>query len=269
MKNRAWLVYLVAAVVASIVYFAVGQNSFLFNLIGLSSPILILVAIHIHKPERRAPWLLIAFGQFVFIAGDVVSYNYARFAAAIPTVFPLDFTFNPKATFPFPGPADALYLLVYPFLTAGIFLLIRARNPGRDRAGLIDSLLVAIGLGTVSWVFLIAPYTELTDLEMKVKLTAMAYPVADLLLAGFGDPPRRRCRPQAAGLLPDDGGDRRPLRDGRDLRLVRPVHGGGLPAGERPARGRMARLLRVAGDGGTASRRCTSSPIEPPHPMSG
>ncbi|MGZ8566369.1 MAG: GAF domain-containing protein, partial [Actinomycetota bacterium] len=185
MKNRAWLVYLVAAVVASIVYFLVGQNSVLFNLIGLSSAILILVAIHIHKPERRAPWVLIALGQFVFIAGDVVSYNYARFAAAIPTVFPLDFTFNPEGDVPFPGPADALYLLVYPFLTAGIFLLIRARNPGRDRAGLIDSLLVAIGLGTVSWVFLIAPYTEFTDLETKVKLTAMAYPVADLLLAGF------------------------------------------------------------------------------------
>ena len=183
MKNRAWLVYLVAATLATIVYFLLGQNSLLFNLIGLSSPILILVAVHIHKPERRAPWILIALGQFVFIAGDVVSYNYARFAASIPKLFPLDFTFNPDGDVPFPGPADALYLLVYPFLTAGILLLIRARNPGRDRAGLIDSALVAIGLGTVSWVFLIAPYNDITDLEMKVRLTAMAYPVADLLLA--------------------------------------------------------------------------------------
>ena len=77
-------------------YFAVGQNSVLFNLIGLSSADPDPGRVHIHKPERRAPWVLIALGQFVFIAGDVVSYNYARFAAAIPTVFPLDFTFNPR-----------------------------------------------------------------------------------------------------------------------------------------------------------------------------
>ncbi|HEY7477769.1 MAG TPA: EAL domain-containing protein, partial [Actinomycetota bacterium] len=185
MKNRAWLVYLVAGIVASLAYFWVGQNSFVFNLIGLSSPILILVAIHLHRPEHRAPWILIALGQFVFIAGDVVSYNYHRFAASIPSLFPLVYTpESPEGVVPFPGPADALYLLVYPFLTVGILLMIRARNPGRDRAGLIDSLLVAIGLGTVSWVFLIAPYTQLTDLELPVKLTAMAYPLADLLLAG-------------------------------------------------------------------------------------
>jgi diguanylate cyclase (GGDEF)-like protein/PAS domain S-box-containing protein len=184
MKDRAWLVYPAVAVAATAIYFAFGHDSFLFNLIGLSSPVLILVAVRLHKPDRRAPWFLIAAGQFLFIAGDVVSYNYVRFSEALPQVFPLDFTHNPMGDVPFPGPADVLYLSVYPCLIAGVMLLIQARNPGSDRASLLDSMMVAIGVGTVTWVLLIAPYLDIADLDLKIKLTAMAYPMMDLLLAG-------------------------------------------------------------------------------------
>ena len=87
-RNRAWIVYPVAAVAATVGYYVLGHNSYLFNVIGLTSPVLILVAVRLHKPERRAPWFLIAAGQFLFIAGDVVSYNYERFnlvaAAGLP-----------------------------------------------------------------------------------------------------------------------------------------------------------------------------------------
>ncbi|MGZ8631139.1 MAG: putative bifunctional diguanylate cyclase/phosphodiesterase [Actinomycetota bacterium] len=183
MKNRAWIVYPVLAVAATALYYMLGHNSFLFNVIGLSSPVLILVAVHMHQPEKRAPWLLIAAGQFLFIAGDVVSYNYVHFSDAFPRLFPLEFAFNPMGDVPFPGPADVLYLSVYPCLIAGVMLLIRARNPGRDRPSLLDSAMVAIGVGTVSWVLLIAPYLDIADLDLKIKLTAMAYPLMDLLLA--------------------------------------------------------------------------------------
>ncbi len=182
-RNRAWIVYPVAAVVATAVYYVLGNNSYLFNVVGLTSPVLILVAVRLHKPERRAPWFLIAAGQFLFIAGDVVSYNYERFSLVLPQLFPLDFAFNPAGDVPFPGPADLLYLSVYPCLIAGVIMLIHARNPGRDRASLLDSSMVAIGVGTVTWVLLIAPYLDIADLDLKIKLTAMAYPVMDLLLA--------------------------------------------------------------------------------------
>ena len=65
-KNRAWIVYPVVAVAATVVYYVLGHNSYLFNVIGLTSPVLILVAVQLHKPERRAPWFLIAAGQFLF-----------------------------------------------------------------------------------------------------------------------------------------------------------------------------------------------------------
>ena len=116
----------------------------------------------------------------------------------LPQLFPLDYAFNPAGDVPFPGPADAAVpARSIPCLIAGLLLLIQARNPGRDRASLLDSLMVAIGVGTVSWVLLIAPYIHIADLDLKIKLTAMAYPVMDLLLAVGGDPPRGRRRPQA------------------------------------------------------------------------
>ena len=182
MKSRAWFIYPVLAVAATAVYYVVGQNSLLFNLVGLASPVLIIVAVRMHRPENPWPWYLIAIGQFLFIAGDVVSYNYELFNLVFPRVFWLDYAFNPMGDVPFPGIADALYLAVYPALIAGVLLMIHARTPGRDRASLLDSLMVAIGVGTISWVLLISPYIHITDLDLKIKLTAMAYPTMDLLL---------------------------------------------------------------------------------------
>jgi hypothetical protein len=54
----------------------------------------------------------------------------------------------------------------------------------RDRASLIDSLIIAVGVGTLSWVFLLAPYAYDQSLTLIQKLTAMAYPIMDLILFG-------------------------------------------------------------------------------------
>ncbi len=103
------------------------------------------------------------------MAGDVITYNYERFFGNAP---------------PFPSIGDLFYLSVYPFLIAGVLMLVRRRSPGRDRASLIDSLIIAVGVGTLSWVFLLAPYAHDQSLTLLEKLTAMAYPIMDLLLFG-------------------------------------------------------------------------------------
>ena len=61
------------------------------------------------------------------------------------------------------------------------------------------------------------------------------------------DPTRRGSGAQTGGLLPDDRGDRGPVRDRRDLRVVRPVHGERLPARSRLPRVRMDGVLRAPG----------------------
>ena len=75
-----------------------------------------------------------------------------------------------------------LYLSVYPCLIAGILMLVRKRNPGRDRESLIDSLIVAIGIGVISWVFLMVPTAADSESTLLQKVTSMGYPFMDLVL---------------------------------------------------------------------------------------
>ena len=129
MKRRAWLAYLVTVVAALVAYLFVPglRRGWVFNLIAVSSPIAILWAVRTWKPKARTPWYLFALGLSLFVAGDVITYNYDKIFGA---------------ELPFPSIGDILYLSVYPCLIAGIVLLVRERNPGRDRESIIDSLIV-------------------------------------------------------------------------------------------------------------------------------
>ena len=65
-------------------------------------------------------------------------------------------------------------------MVAALAFMIRKRS-GRDRAAVIDSLIVGIAASLLSWVVLIKPYTE-GALALSVRLTSIAYPVTDLML---------------------------------------------------------------------------------------
>jgi diguanylate cyclase (GGDEF)-like protein/PAS domain S-box-containing protein len=143
------------------------RQGWFFNLISLSSPVAIVVAVRMWKPTVRAPWYLFALGQTFFVIGDVITYNYDQFFGT---------------ELPYPSLGDVAYLLVYPCLVGGLLLLIRQRNPGRDRDSVIDSLIVAIGVGTMQWVFLMSPVAHDSASTLLQKLVGMAYPFMDLIL---------------------------------------------------------------------------------------
>src|SRR5918996_840648 len=170
MRQRAWLFYLIGGFLVTgifLVTFIDGSRiGPLFNLIAISSPIAILIAVRMWKPDARWPWYLFALGQALFVAGDVITYNYERFFGV---------------ALPFPSVGDVFYLSVYPCLVLGLLLLVRWRNPGGDRESVIDSLIVAIGIGTISWVFLLSPIAQDSTSSLLQRATAMAYPVMDLI----------------------------------------------------------------------------------------
>jgi PAS domain S-box-containing protein len=170
MRQRAWLAYLVAGFsVAGLYLFGPSALNIgpVFNAIGASSVIAILVSLKLNKPEYKAPWRLFALGQAFFVAGDIISYNYERFF---------------HTALPYPAISDLLYLSVYPCLITGLLLLIRRRTPGGDRASLIDSFIIVVGASVLSWVYLMAPYAQDPSLTLFQKLISMAYPLMDLLL---------------------------------------------------------------------------------------
>ena len=169
MKSRAWVLYLSGGVAALLGFLFLPhmRQGWVFNLISLSSPVAIVVAVRMWKPTVRAPWYLFALGQTFFVVGDVITYNYEQFFGT---------------ELPYPSIGDVAYLLVYPCLVGGLLLLIRERNPGRDRDSVIDSLIVAIGVGTMQWLFLMSPVAHDSASTLLQKIVGMAYPFMDLIL---------------------------------------------------------------------------------------
>jgi diguanylate cyclase (GGDEF)-like protein/PAS domain S-box-containing protein len=167
-----WAWYAATAALVAALYLGGPLNSGpVFNLLGASAAVAIIAGTRRHAPRARAGWQLIALGQTLFVAGDVIAYNYeALFGGELP----------------FPSMADPFYLAIYPCLVVGLMVLLRASNPSRDRGTLIDALVMTVGVGTLSWVFLMAPYAHDASLGTLAKATSLAYPLMDLLLLGVG-----------------------------------------------------------------------------------
>jgi diguanylate cyclase (GGDEF)-like protein/PAS domain S-box-containing protein len=169
---RPWVAYPVVVAVVAVLYLAGPLHAGpVFNLLGASSAVAVLAGVRRYRPRGRTAWDLIALGLALFVAGDVLAYNY-------------DGLFG--GPLPFPSIADPFYLAIYPCLVLGLLMLLRLSDPMRDRATLIDALVVTIGVGTLSWVFLMAPYAHDATLTLLAKLTSIAYPMMDLLLVAVG-----------------------------------------------------------------------------------
>jgi diguanylate cyclase (GGDEF)-like protein/PAS domain S-box-containing protein len=165
-----WQLYLGAGALLCALYVWVppfAASGPVFNLLGLSPVVAIVVGIRRHKPASRGPWIWFAVGMTLFWLGDLYTYSYPRLFGA---------------DVPFPSLGDGAYLAVYPALMAGLLMLIRRRNPESDRAGVIDSLIMTLGLALLSWVALIAPYLHDETMTLTGKLVSISYPLGDILL---------------------------------------------------------------------------------------
>jgi hypothetical protein len=139
----------------------------LFSCLSGSSAVAILVGVRRNRPAHPWPWRFFALGQGLFFLGDVYTYLY-------PVMIGHDV--------PFPSLGDGVYLLIYPMLMAGVLLVVRGRNPQGDRAGVIDALIITVGIGLLSWVFLMAPYVHDATLSALAKGVSIAYPLGDVLV---------------------------------------------------------------------------------------
>jgi diguanylate cyclase (GGDEF)-like protein/PAS domain S-box-containing protein len=172
----AWSAYLLGAAGLTTAYL-VGHfmglhwlnSGPVYNIIGGSAVVALIVGARKNSKDHRMPWYLFALAQAFFVTGDVLAYNYERFFGR---------------TLPFPSIADVFYLAVTPLLVAGLLLLMRQRNEPRSRASLIDALIITVGTAALSWVYLMAPYAHDHTLKLSTKLISIAYPLADILVLG-------------------------------------------------------------------------------------
>jgi diguanylate cyclase (GGDEF)-like protein/PAS domain S-box-containing protein len=169
-RANVWIWYVAVTGALTAFYLFVPPlkgNGPLINALGLSGAVAIVAGVKIHRPRAQWAWWMFVVGQFLFFSGDLYTYSY-------PKLFGVDVGF--------PSTGDALYLTVYPALMAGLFVLVRRRNPRRDPAAFIDALILTIGVGLLSWVFLIAPNIHLSGLSWLAKSVSIAYPLGDVLL---------------------------------------------------------------------------------------
>lgn len=123
-------------------------------------------------PADRLAWTLIAAGMACSAAGDVVS------ALWVP---------NGRS----PSVADPEYLAYYPFIYAGLLLLMRARIKRLPIPIQLDSLVCALTLAAVAAALTAGPLHAMTVRAPATVWVGLAYPASDLVLLAL-----------AAGMLP-------------------------------------------------------------------
>jgi diguanylate cyclase (GGDEF)-like protein/PAS domain S-box-containing protein len=185
-RRHLWWIYLaVGAFVCGLYVFVAPFKASgpVINGLGLYGVVGVVAGIRIHRPRARLAWWLFALGLLLFWLGDLYTYSY-------PKLF--------HADVPFPSIGDAVYLSVYPALMTGLLLLVRRRNKRADGPGVVDAVIMSLGLSLVSFIFLIAPYIHDGMLTILPKLVSIGYPTGDLILLA------------AAIRLAVDAGKRRP-----------------------------------------------------------
>jgi diguanylate cyclase (GGDEF)-like protein len=143
-------------------------NDLLYNLLLLGTAAAC-IARSLLVPVLRRAWLLLGFGTLAWALGDI--YWTVRLTGL--------------EQVPYPSPADALYVLFYPFTYAALALLVRSTARRFHRSMWLDGLIGVLAVSSLAAAFVID--TILRDVGGSVGQVAtnVSYPIGDLLLLLF------------------------------------------------------------------------------------
>ncbi|MDJ0393379.1 bifunctional diguanylate cyclase/phosphodiesterase [Rhodococcus sp. G-MC3] len=165
-----WWLFPTLGGLAGVAYFLVPpglMSESIFVGIGTLSILAVVIGIRINRPVSAAPWILIAIGSGLWVIGDL--------AFLILT--------DVEAQLPMASIDDVVYLLGYPVLAAGLFLLVH-REWGRGELGYIaNSAIVMIAFGLLMWVFVVD--ADSVDVSTTAGIVSVAYPAMDVYLLGL------------------------------------------------------------------------------------
>lgn len=156
--------YLAVGALTIAAYVAVpplAGNPVVLELLAVSTVAALVLGIRRHRPQPALPWRLFAVAQVLLVFADFFYYG---------------------VDVAFPSVVDAFYVCYYPLQAAALVLLIRSRTAGKDIAGLLDSLIVSLGLGLLLWIYLVDPYARRGENGLVPTLLAVSYPALDVLL---------------------------------------------------------------------------------------
>jgi diguanylate cyclase len=169
-RQRAWLLYLLAGILATVGYFLLPSPSLqnIFNvLIDLCVVAAIVVGILVYRPGHALAWYLFAIGMAVMSAGDAL--------------WAIDFL---GIEYSYPSLADVLYIGSIPFFVGGLLLIGRG-GIGINGGNLIDPLIVAVGTGMLLWVLFMEPGLHGYTPSLLERLLSIVYLAAYVVMTAI------------------------------------------------------------------------------------
>jgi len=168
-----WQAYLAASVLVIAIYFELSgpAQAICYELFGASSAVAILVGVRRYRPSHAGLWVLIAAGLGMLVVADLILNAYENWFGT---------------TQPFPSAADVFFLAGSAVIVASLAAVVHRRTPVGDHGSFIDATIIAIGVGVLSWTYLMVPYAKDPTLTLLQRLVSISYPLIDvLLLAGL------------------------------------------------------------------------------------
>ncbi len=171
-SNRAWQILLAVGLIASAGYFLIPRNALsvlngYFAAVNVLPVVAIIIGVRRYRPAKFKAWFLFAGALTMWVLGEVAWAVY-------------NFILDIEA--PFPSVADMLFLIYYPLLGTGLFLLTRDPSRKKNTVAGLDTLIVTSSLGILIWNFLIMPYLQDPTLTPIQIVTSITFPLMDILV---------------------------------------------------------------------------------------
>ncbi len=143
-------------------------NDWLYNalLVGAAASC---IARALFVPVLRTAWLLIGLGVLAWALGDIYWTVWLTDAEQVP----------------YPSPADALYILFYPFVYTALALLVRSTARHFHRSMWLDGLIGVLAVSSIAAAFVIDTILGDVGGSLAQVATNVSYPIGDLLLLVF------------------------------------------------------------------------------------
>ncbi|MEU4693945.1 GGDEF domain-containing protein [Actinoplanes sp. NPDC023714] len=161
--TRVWMAWMAAATLFCIGQAFTSRTSAAGGLMTMVMPLMftagIVTGVVLNRPRPRRPWLMLASAGLVTVVGMVIWF------AGMETV------------------AFAVFATVYPLEAAALLLIVRGGSWRQDRAGMLDTAMICVGLGLACWLLVITPLMGVEDAIPGDVLSAL-FPFGDVLLLG-------------------------------------------------------------------------------------
>ncbi|MFI9321666.1 putative bifunctional diguanylate cyclase/phosphodiesterase [Kitasatospora aureofaciens] len=167
-RQRLMVCYLCWMVLFTGIYFAdPGLRIIWWTGMGLGGFAAVVAGVRLNRPRHPLFWYLLALANLSFTTGEAVQ------------ALQLDIL---HLNNPFPSVADGFYLAEFVLYAVGLLGFIRWRTARQDCAGLLDALIITLGLALLVWIYLILPYALNPDLTWFQKAVSIAYPLGDVIV---------------------------------------------------------------------------------------